>query len=199
MLKLNKKGFTLVELLVVLVIIGILAAVATPLYLQHTKRAKVSEAIATMGLIRQALRDYKVNHNSFFDVTQKADDGNIQLPLPTGIADAATGKPDPEPSGVDVNAGVTQYFSNSSFFVDAGGTGGLGDKDGASGLFKTPDAVDFIISAKGDNSDACDSATDDNCAIHNTDVAGYQVEMDNSGRIFACYGTCSTAANWSAY
>ena len=54
------------------------AAVATPLYLSNTRRARASEAVATMGLIRQAERDYKINNNAFFDV----DSDEVQEPLP---------------------------------------------------------------------------------------------------------------------
>ena len=57
----NKQGFTMVELLVVLVIVAILAAVATPIYLANVKRSRASEAVATMALIRQSLRDYQIN------------------------------------------------------------------------------------------------------------------------------------------
>ena len=196
----NKKGFTMVELLVVLVIIAILAAVATPIYLANTKRSKISEAIATMGLVRQAERDYKINHTSYFDV---ADDtaapsntsGNIQKPLPNSVV-AATGVPTPDPSGVDVNVGVAQYFSNGSFFVEAPAPTNANTR---SQLFVNPAPVDFLISAKGDGSFQCAAAGNTNCAVHAGDVAGYELEMDNSGRIFVCYGTCGTAANWSAY
>ena len=60
-------AFTLVELLVVLVIVAILAAVATPLYLQNTRKAKASEAVATLGLLRDAERDYRSQHDLYFD------------------------------------------------------------------------------------------------------------------------------------
>ena len=65
---LNRKGFTMVELLVVLVIIAILAAVATPLFLSNTQRAKASEASATMALLRQALREFRIQNGNFFDI-----------------------------------------------------------------------------------------------------------------------------------
>jgi prepilin-type N-terminal cleavage/methylation domain-containing protein len=197
---LNKKGFTLVELLVVLIIVAILAAIATPLYLQHTKKARISEAIATMSLIRQSERDYKVNHTTYFDVkedtTKSNTAGNIEKGLPTSVV-AATGVPTPDPSGVEINTGVTQYFSNASFFVDADPT--PGDITTRSGLFTNPGPQGFLISAKGDNSYACAASTDTACAVHAGDVAGYEAEMDDSGRIFVCYGTCGTAANWGAY
>ena len=54
----NKKGFTLVELMVVILIVGILAAVAIPLMQGRIDKAKWSEANATAGTIRTAVRAY---------------------------------------------------------------------------------------------------------------------------------------------
>jgi len=52
----NQAGFTLVELMIVIVIVGILAAVAVPIYQSNIKKAKMSECDAALGTIRTALR-----------------------------------------------------------------------------------------------------------------------------------------------
>jgi len=54
----NQKGFTLVELMIVIVIVGILAAVAVPIYTANIKKAKMSECDAALGTVRTALRVY---------------------------------------------------------------------------------------------------------------------------------------------
>jgi len=55
---LRKKGFTLVELMVVVVIVAILAAVAIPLLTGRIDASKWSEANASAGTIRTAVRAY---------------------------------------------------------------------------------------------------------------------------------------------
>jgi prepilin-type N-terminal cleavage/methylation domain-containing protein len=65
MLRRNQGGFTLVELMIVVIIVGILAAVAIPMYQGATERAKASEAVAALGTIRGALRVYYAEHGTY--------------------------------------------------------------------------------------------------------------------------------------
>ncbi len=65
MLRTNQRGFTLVELMIVVIIVGILAAVAIPMYQGATERAKASEAVAALGTIRGAMRVYYAEHGTY--------------------------------------------------------------------------------------------------------------------------------------
>ncbi|BAP41693.1 type IV pilus biogenesis protein [Pseudomonas sp. StFLB209] len=50
-----QKGFTLIELMIVVAIVGILAAVAIPAYQNYSKRAAYTEVIAAMGAVKSAI------------------------------------------------------------------------------------------------------------------------------------------------
>jgi prepilin-type N-terminal cleavage/methylation domain-containing protein len=53
-IQLNRSGFTLVELLVVVLIIGILSAIALPQYRQSVMKAHLTEAVTNMGVLERA-------------------------------------------------------------------------------------------------------------------------------------------------
>ncbi len=75
----NKKqqGFTLIELMIVVAIIGILAAVALPAYQDYTNRAKVSELIL-------AGADAKINISEFVQVKGTMLNAGSGITVPTG-------------------------------------------------------------------------------------------------------------------
>lgn len=63
--KQGERGFTLVELLVVIIIIGILAAVSLPSFLNQTAKAKQSEAKQNVGAINRIQGALRVENTSF--------------------------------------------------------------------------------------------------------------------------------------
>lgn len=53
----NRLGFTLIEVMVVIIMVGILAAIALPIYTNYVRRARVSEAVSTLGAIKTFLME----------------------------------------------------------------------------------------------------------------------------------------------
>lgn len=64
-MKRMQQGFTLIELMIVVAIIGILAAIAIPAYQDYTIRAKVSEALNIGSATKASVSETKISTNKF--------------------------------------------------------------------------------------------------------------------------------------
>ncbi len=62
-----QKGFTLIELMIVVAIIGILAAVALPAYQDYTIRAKISECAGVLSACKSSVSEYYASMNDLPD------------------------------------------------------------------------------------------------------------------------------------
>lgn len=79
------KGFTLVELMIAVALVGILASIAIAAFQRYTVRAQVSESLALSAPVQRAMADYVNTRGAF-----PADYAAAALPPPAGFAGSYT-------------------------------------------------------------------------------------------------------------
>lgn len=92
-MKSNQQGFTLIELMIVVAIIGILAAIAIPAYQNYTARSQATEAITLLGGLKTRIIDI-------------ASTSGIDRACSTNKSDPGKGKPGDEDYKAPVEAGA---------------------------------------------------------------------------------------------
>ncbi len=76
-MKKQKKGFTLVELIIVTVIIGILSIISLPIYQSYVEKARFTEAFSLLRAIADANTHYYLEHGTWCDDIRELD---VQIP-----------------------------------------------------------------------------------------------------------------------
>ena len=82
-----QQGFTLIELMIVVAIIGILAAVALPAYQDYTKRTHVSEGLNLAGAAKTSIGEFVASNGHYSTVA-----ASYGLPSPSSIKGNAVTK-----------------------------------------------------------------------------------------------------------
>ena len=98
----KKSGFTLIELMIVVAIIGILAAVAIPAFINYMKRAKTSEATVNMKTITEGVMSY-------FDKETNGVSHAVPVNAPRTPNNA------PSASKVTIDATISNLFSTDAW------------------------------------------------------------------------------------
>ena len=89
-LQMAQKGFTLIELMIVVAIIGILAAVALPAYQDYTVKAKIGNALASVASIKTAIAVCAQEAGGALTTCNTAGTGAIPAFTPTKEVTAGT-------------------------------------------------------------------------------------------------------------
>lgn len=85
----NVQGFTLIELMIVIAILGILLAIAIPAYQDYTIRAKVSEGLNLAAAAKLAVSEYRISNGVFPTGNTEAGYAGAATTIVTSIVIAA--------------------------------------------------------------------------------------------------------------
>lgn len=131
-----QKGFTLIELMIVVAIIGILAAVAIPQYQNYIARAQASEAVSLLGAAKTPITEFVASNGTFPTAAQLVDLGVIDaaagdiakapsiatiLPANAGLAaGVVTGRLDATLANADISAALQGQVITLAYNSDTG-------------------------------------------------------------------------------
>ena len=118
----NKKGFTLVELVIVIVIVGILSIISAPIYRGYVEKAMLTEGKTLIGAIGRAELAYHVENEEFKTISKTSFDEDIDI-------DARGGKYFRDFACPNAGSGKQHPTNNSSSLSSSVKKADLGDID----------------------------------------------------------------------
>lgn len=142
-----KRGFTLVEILIVVIILGILAAIVIPQFTNASQDARVSSVVSQLQTLRSQIELYRLEHGGGWPTDTGASDGTWSWAKLTGKTDAdiagtinATGV-----KGPYLQSAMTNPLSNSTTVADAAAAGVGFVFDAATGKISAVDSAGAIF------------------------------------------------------
>ena len=130
----TKKGFTLIELMIVVAIIGVLAAVAIPKFANLIRKAKEASAKGQLGAVRSAVSIY------YGDC-----EGNWPMSLASMTPTYMQEIPVVDPGVPGVSAIATEVMEEDGTVGVTAGTGGWWYNNGPAGVTATSGIYDGIV------------------------------------------------------
>ena len=131
----SKKGFTLVEILIVVIILGILAAIVVPQFTEASSDAKLSNLTTNLQSVRAQLELYRLHHNGSY---------------PANITDGLTKKSDADGT-INASGAYGPYMQQfpANPFIDTAADAVKTDGSAGAGWSYTPATGVFIAFSAG--------------------------------------------------
>ncbi|MEN6624991.1 MAG: prepilin-type N-terminal cleavage/methylation domain-containing protein [Candidatus Sumerlaeia bacterium] len=209
------RAFTLIELLIVVAIIAILAAIAVPNFIEAQTRARVSRAASDLRALATALESYQVDNNDYPYISDD-DAGEWVMPLgapnlrmsPGGLTSpvAYLNGPLYDPFVMDQHAGGALHlpegpqllhYERLGFGFDGQGRPYNDDGSGFRSVHVPPDARGTIYGTYAPGGPDADETTDP--AIVPTRYVLFSIGPDRTHRVYNADGSILTKSRWSIY
>ena len=138
-------GFTLLEVMIVVVIVGVLAAIALPNYSDYVKRAKIIEATTALSDARQRTEQQFLDNRTYAGCQAAADAAQVQLPIEVGVLTTFTLVCAPGAAGYLITATGQGSMASFVYTIDQAGA-----KTSAGPVGWAPNGACWAVRKSGD-------------------------------------------------